>query len=68
MFVTPVGSHGIAYTLRGLKNMNQNSRIDLGAIGFPFFLYPAHSAFRIAQVATACLVLLVAGSWTRCAK
>ena len=68
MFVTPLGSHGIAYSLRGLQNMNQNSRIDSGAIGFPFFLYPAHSAFRIAQVATACLVLLVAESWTRCAK
>ena len=47
MFVTPVGSHDIAYSLRGLQNMNQNSRIGLGAIGFPFFLYPAHSAFRI---------------------
>ena len=68
MFVTTVGTHGVAYSLQGLRNINYNSQIDLGAIGFPFFLYPAHSTLRIAQVATACLVLLVAGSWTRCAK
>ena len=50
MFVTPVGSHGIVQSLRGLQKVNQNSRVDVGAISFLFFLYPAHSAFQVAQV------------------
>ncbi len=45
MFVTPVGSHGVAYSLRRLQNMNHNSQIDLGAIGFPFFLVSCSFSF-----------------------